>query len=223
MMIPNSVRSSLFLLLSLATASTFGCVKKSTYEAAQAELADIRTALDGAKQDVAQLTPQIDRLKEVNQLQEQLKTESIEALRKAQEEETIWQKHNRERAEALTARLNALQQQRRWLEREAGSAVSLQKELKSKVAALKSELVGWAVKPQPVVAPTLRDAAPSTTPPPATTATGPAPPPPPATIEPPKPTPPPARPPVQAPPSEEESIFAAITGWLRSIWQSIFS
>lgn len=188
----------------------------------QAELVDIRTALDSAKQDVAQLTPQIDRLKEVNQLQENLKAESIEALRKTQEEDTIWQKHNREQVESLTARLNALQQQRRWLERETGNAVSLQKELEVKVAALKSDLDGRAVQPESVVAPAPRDVAPSTTPP-AATATTPAPPVQPAAIEPPKTTSPPARPPVQAPPPEEESFFAVIKGWLRSIWQSIFS
>jgi cell division protein FtsB len=211
------------LVLSLSVLWSIGCVKQSTYDAVQADIADARTTVASTQQDVAQLNAQIARLQEVNKLQEGLMTESQEALKKEQEADTHWQAQARAHMDSLVARLNALQQQRRWLERETENAVSTQQELEAKVAAYKSDLDGRPFMPESAVAPATRDASSTMTPSTATTAAAPISPqiasPSP---EPPKTTSPPPAPRPQPVP-QDESWFSTIKGWLGSVWRSIFS
>ncbi len=219
----SRLRSPAVIFLCLATVSTTGCVKQSTYDSVQAEIADARAVVASTKQDITQLAAQVNKLQDVNRLQEGLMSEALEALKKEQEAEALWQKQARGRIDSLVARLNALQQQRRWLERETESAVVAQRELDAKIAGLTSELDGRAAAPEPVVTPSTQDSSPTMTP---SAATASIPPTPPQTIlpppEPPKTTPPPAVP-TQKPVPQDESWFSTIKGWLGSVWRSIFS
>ena len=203
--------------------STLGCVKQSTYDAVEAEVTEARTTVAGTQQEITQLTAQVTRLHEVNRLEEGLMTESLEALKKEQETDMQWQAQARERIDSLAARLNALQQQRRWLDRETEHAVSAQLELEARVAAFKSDLDGRPFMPESVVAPATHDASSTMTPP---TATSSAPSISPQTI-PPSPEPPQATPPSPTPrphpTPKDESWFSTIKGWLGSVWRSIFS
>ncbi len=218
----SRLRSPAFAVLGLIMASTLGCVKQSTYDAVQAEVTEARTTVASTQQEITQLTAQLTRLHEVSRLEEGLMNESVEALKKEQETDIQWQTQARERMDSLVARLNALQQQRRWLDRETENAVSTQQELEAKVAALKSDLDGRAFMPESAVAPATRDASSTMTTP---TATSSAPAVSPQTItpspEPPKATPPPTPRPHPIP--QDESWFSTIKGWLGSVWRSIFS
>lgn len=219
----NRLRYPTVALFSLAMTAPLGCVKQSTYDAVQADIADARTTATGTQQEAAQLNAQIARLQEVNRLQEGLMAESQEALKKEQEDDQQWQAQARAHMDSLVARLNTLQQQRRWLERETENAVSTQQELEAKVAAYKSDLDGRPFMPESAVAPAARDASSTMTPSTATTAAPPVPPqitsPSP---EPPKATPPPPTPRPQPVP-QDESWFSTIKAWLGSVWRSIFS
>jgi hypothetical protein len=201
------------------------CVKESTYQAVQMEIAEHRSALMAAKDDVNQLTAEAARLKEVNQDQERNVIELLEALQKEKDAETLWQKQVRQKTDALVARLNVMQSQQRWLARETEHAVKEQATLEELVAKYKGQLQNSVLSPEPVISPTARDIGPTVSEP--------------AAITPPVPTPPPAVSPAPAPPQPEpapppvrqtptpepqdEGWFSTFKGWLGSLWKMIFS
>jgi hypothetical protein len=201
------------------------CVKESTYQAVQMEIAEHRSALTAAKEDVNQLTAQAARLKEVNQDQERNVIELLEALQKEKDAETRWQKQVREKTDALVARLNVMQNQQRWLARETEHAVKEQATLEELVAKYKGQLQNSVLSPEPVIAPAPRDVGPTVSQP--TAITPPIPTPPPAVSPappPPQPEPPPL--PIRQKPTpepEDEGWFSTFKGWLGSIWRMIFS
>ena len=213
------------LLIPIALVSVTGCVTESTYQAAQIELADLRSTLTRTKDDVDQLTAQVARLQEVNQQQEHTVTELLDALQKERDTEIRWQKQVRERTDALVAKLNAMQNQQRWLARETEHAVKEQGALEALVAKYKGQLQDSVITPEPVVSPAPRDV--DQTASQAATSTPPLPAPPPSVSPTPPPPPPePFTPPARSKPTPEpqdDSWFSAVKGWLGSIWRMIFS
>jgi hypothetical protein len=201
------------------------CVKESTYQAVQMEIAEHRSALMAAKDDVNQLTAEAARLKEVNQDQERNVIELLEALQKEKDAETLWQKQVRQKTDALVARLNVMQSQQRWLARETEHAVKEQATLEELVAKYKGQLQNSVLSPEPVISPTARDIGPTVSQPAATTPPVPTPPPA-VSPAPAPPQPEPAPPPVRQTPTPEpqdEGWFSTFKGWLGSLWKMIFS
>jgi hypothetical protein len=201
------------------------CVKESTYQAVQMEIAEHRSALATAKDEVNQLTAQAARLQEIKQEQERNVVELLEALQREKDAEALWQKQVREKTDALVARLNLMQSQQRWLARETEHVVKEQATLEALVAKYKGQLQNSVLSPEPVVSPAPRDTGPTVSQPTA--------------ITPPIPTPPPAVAPAPPPPQPEplpqserqkpipepqdESWFSTFKGWLGSLWRMIFS
>jgi hypothetical protein len=161
----------------------------------------------------------------VKQEQEHNVTQLVEALQKEKDAEAQWQKWIRGRTDTLVAKLNAMQNQQRWLARATEQAVKEQETLEALVAKYKGQLQDSVVSPEPVIAPAPRDTVPTASQPPDSTA--------------PAHSPPPAVSPAPAPPQPEsltepapqkptpepqdESWFSTIKGWLGSIWRMIFS
>ena len=215
----------LIFLCGAALTSMTACVKESTYQAVQMEIAEQRSALTATKDDVSQLTAQAARLQELRQEQEHNVIELVEALQKEKDAEALWQKQVREKTDALVARLNAMQSQQRWLARETERVVKEQETLEALVAKYKGQLQDSVLSPEPVISPAPRDMAPTVSQP--TALTPPIPTPPPAVSPaPPPPQPEPVPPPTRqkpAPEPPEDSWFSTFKGWLGSLWKMIFS
>jgi myosin heavy subunit len=210
-----------FVVLTAMTA----CVEESTYQAVQTEIAEVRRQLAVTKDEVSQLTSQVARLQQTKQEQEHNVIELLEALQKEKDAEVLWQKKVREKTDALVARLNAMQNQQRWLARETKLAVNEQATLEELVAKYKGQLQDSAMSPEPVISPAPRDMDQTVSQP--------------TSITPPTPTPPPAVSPALPPPQPEsvpqparqkptpepqdDSWFSTFKGWLGSLWRMIFS
>ena len=215
----------LIILCGAALTSMTACVKESTYQAVQMEIAEHRSALTATKDDVNQLTAQAARLQEVKQEQEHNVIELVEALQKEKDAEALWQKQVREKTDALVARLNAMQSQQRWLARETERVVKEQETLEALVAKYKGQLQDSVLSPEPVISPAPRDMASPASQPPALTPSTPTPPPAVSPVPPP-PQPEPVLPPSRQNPTPEpqdDSWFSTVKGWLGSIWKMIFS
>lgn len=217
----------LMILCGAAIPSMTACVKQSTYEAVQMEIAENRRALISTKDELSQMTAQAARLQEVKQEQEHNVVELLEALQKEKDAEALWQKQVREKTDALVARLNALQSQQRWMTRETDRIVKEQKTLEALVAKYKDQLQDSVPSPEPAVSPPPQDMAPTSVQPTAISPPTPAPPPaaspaPPAPQPPPQPAPTPTR---QNPEPEplDDSWFSTVKEWLGSLWRMIFS
>jgi small-conductance mechanosensitive channel len=235
MMIPLSMSSRLsqahackrmqIVLCCVALPAISGCVKESTYQAVQMETAEIRRTLTATKDDVNQLTAQAARLQAVNQEQEHNVMQLVEALQKEKDVEAQWQRWIRGRTDTLVAKLNAMQNQQRWLTRATEQAVKEQETLEALVAKYKGQLQDSVAPPEPVVAPLPRDMVPTASQPPDSTAA--VSPPPPAISPAPAPSQPESvtqpAPQKPTPEPQDESWFSTIKGWLGSIWQMIFS
>jgi hypothetical protein len=214
-----------FVLCCVSLIWMTACVKESTYQAVQMEIAEHRRALTAAKDDVNQLTAEAARLQEAKQDQERNVIELLEALQKEKDAEALWQKQVRTKTDALVARLNVMQSQQRWLARETEHAVKEQATLEELVAKYKGQLQNSVLSPEPVVSPAPRDVGPtvsqpSAVPPPIPT------PPPAVSPTPPPPQPEPMPPPVHQKPTPEpqdESWLSTFKGWLGSLWRMIFS
>jgi SepF-like predicted cell division protein (DUF552 family) len=205
--------------------SITACVQESTYQAVQMEIAEVRRTLTREKDDVNLLKAQAARLQEVKQEQEHNLMQLVEALQKEKDSEAQWQKWIRGRTNTLVAKLNAMQNQQRWLARATEQAVKEQETLEGQVAKYKGELQDLVVSPEPVVSPVPRDMDLTASQPSASTPPVPAPPPAVSPVPPssqPEPEIQPARQkPIPEP--EDESWFSTVKGWLGSIWRMIFS
>lgn len=213
------------VLFCVVYAAITGCVKESTYQAVQMEIAEVRSTLTRTKDDVNQLTVQAARLQEVKREQEHTVTDLLEALQKEKDAEALWQKQARERTDALVARLNAIQNQQRWLARETEHAVKEQGTLEALVAKYKGQLQDSLVSPEPIVSPAPQDLDPAASQPTASTPPLPAPPPA-VSPAPPRTEPEPFTQPTRSKPNpapQDESWFSTVKGWLGSIWRMIFS
>lgn len=213
------------VLCCVSLTSTTACVKKSTYQAVQMEIAEHRRALTAAKDDVNQLTAEAARLQEVNQDQERNAIALLEALQKEKDAEALWQKQVRQKTDALVVRLNVMQNQQRWMARETEHAVKEQATLEELVAKYKGQLQNSVLSPEPVVSPAPRDIGPTVSEPAAITPPVPTPPPAVSSVPPP-PQPDPALAPVRQNPTPEpqdDSWFSTFKGWLGSLWRMIFS
>ena len=222
---PHVYRQVRVVLFCITLSTITACVKESTYQAVQMETAELRRTLTATKDEVNQLTAQAASLQAMKQEQEHNVMQLVEALQKEKDAELLWQKRVRGRTDALVAKLNAMQNQQRWLARETEHAVKEQETLEALVAKYKGQLQDSVVSPEPVVSPAPRDMVPATSQPPDSTA--PAPTPPPAVS--PAPAPPQPEPVTQPAPQkpnpepQDESWFSAVKGWLGSIWRMIFS
>jgi hypothetical protein len=213
------------VLCCVSLTSITACVKESTYQAVQMEIAEHRRALTAAKDDVNQLTAEAARLQEVKQDQERTVIGLLEALQKEKDAEALWQKQVRQKTDALVARLNVMQNQQRWMVRETEHAVKEQATLEELVAKYKGQLQNSVLSPEPVISPTARDIGPTVSEPAAITPPVPTPPPAVSSVPPP-PQPDPASAPVRQNPTPEpqdDSWFSTFKGWLGSLWRMIFS
>ena len=213
------------VLFCLAVISVTACVKESTYEAVQTEIAGTRKQLAATKDEMSPLTAQAARLQQTKQEQERNIGDLLEALEKEKDAEVLWQKKVREKTDALVARLNAMQGQQRWLARATEHAVKEQATFEALVAKYKGQLQDSVMSPEPVTQPAQREMDQTASQPTTLTVSAPAP-----SLAVSPVSPPPEQEPVPqaarqkpTPEPQDESWLSTIKGWLGSLWRMIFS
>jgi hypothetical protein len=225
-------RPATISILCLFAAGMSGCVWKSTYDNAVADMAGAKAELESAKNEQQRLAQQVRTLEPITQDSTREAETAAADLQRAKDEAEAERRAGEERLARLTRTMNQLTAQqsnlRDALQRAKGERPALQA-LVDKYKSKLEETEGFRTPTFPPPLSQIPEPGSAPTPPPAQiptpTSLSPAPmaPPPPAPAATPAPSPMPQPAPKRPAEPADEGFFSALKGWLVSLWRSVFS